>query len=120
MHGRFRVIALVLLASLSSTASANPRDSIPVTQAADPRVPAPRVGPHIAGATAGIRLASVRADTSVVALQRRSRDVSKPVAIMIVGGAAIILGSVVDGDAGELIVLGGVVALLYGLYQYLK
>ena len=107
---RFRFIAVLLLASIPSLASATPRDS----------VPAPKAGPRIDRMVTAFRLAAAPADTSAMALQRSRGDVSKPVAIMLVGGAAIVLGSVVDNDVGELIVIGGVVAVLYGLYQYLK
>jgi hypothetical protein len=107
---RLRVIAVLSLASIPSLASATPRDS----------VPAPQGGPRIERTATAFRNPSAPADTSAVALQRSRGDVSKPVAIMLVGGAAIVLGSVVDNDVGELIVIGGVVAVLYGLYQYLK
>ena len=107
---RLRVIAVLLLASIPSLASATPRDS----------VPAPKAGPRLDQTATAFRISPTPADTSAVALQRSRGDVSKPVAIMLVGGAAIVLGSVVDNEVGELIVIGGVVAVLYGLYQYLK
>ncbi len=46
---------------------------------------------------------------------RTSRDV----ALMIVGGAALILGSVIGDDAGAMLAVGGGVVGLVGLYQYL-
>ena len=39
---------------------------------------------------------------------------------MIVGGAAMLTGMVIDGDAGTLISVGGGVVFLWGLYQYLQ
>lgn len=54
-------------------------------------------------------------------LQARSNSVGKPAALMIVGGAAIILGAVViENDVGTLFAIGGAIALLYGLYLYLR
>ncbi|HCT58337.1 MAG TPA: hypothetical protein DGD08_14125 [Gemmatimonas aurantiaca] len=41
-------------------------------------------------------------------------------ALMIVGFAAMIVGAVVDGDAGTLIMVGGAGVGLYGLYHYLN
>ena len=41
-------------------------------------------------------------------------------ALMIVGGAAMLTGMVVDGDAGTLISVGGGVVFLWGLFQYLQ
>ena len=41
-------------------------------------------------------------------------------AMMIVGGAALVTGAIIGGDAGTLIMVGGAVIGLYGLYQYLQ
>jgi hypothetical protein len=41
-------------------------------------------------------------------------------ALMLVGGAAILTGIVVGGDAGHAISIGGAVVGLIGLYQYLQ
>jgi hypothetical protein len=48
-------------------------------------------------------------------VERTSTDV----ALMIVGGAALILGSVIGDDAGAMMMVGGGVVGLVGLYQYL-
>ena len=121
MFDRLHVVAAAVaavLVSVPAVASAAVRDSVPATSAPSAQESA---GPRMDKATTAFRVASRTVDTLSVPLQRRRGDVSKPVAIMLVGGAAIILGStVVDGDAGDLVVIGGVVALLYGLYQYLK
>lgn len=45
---------------------------------------------------------------------------SQSVALMIVGGAAMIVGSLIDGDSGTIIMVGGGVAGLIGLFQYLR
>lgn len=45
---------------------------------------------------------------------------SRSVALMVVGGAALIVGSIVDGDSGTIIMVGGAVIGLYGLWTYLK
>lgn len=49
-------------------------------------------------------------------VERTSRDV----ALMIVGGAALVLGAVIGDDAGALMMVGGGVVGLVGLYQYLR
>jgi hypothetical protein len=38
---------------------------------------------------------------------------------MIVGGAALVVGAVIGGDAGTLVMLGGAGIGLYGLYLFL-
>jgi hypothetical protein len=120
MNRRLRFIAVALLAGIPSIAAAQSPDTTRVN--ANDRVAPASAGPRLDATAIAFRVPSVAsADTSVTAmLQRRSRDVSKPVAIMIVGAAAIVLGSVVGNDVGDLIVIGGVVAVLYGLYEYLK
>ena len=42
------------------------------------------------------------------------------VALMIVGGAGLLVGSLIDGDSGTIIMVGGGVAGLFGLFQYLR
>jgi hypothetical protein len=88
--------------------------------------------PHVAAAfaaTSGPELAPMQSSTtpaleasvpSFVApplpgVERTSTDV----ALMIVGGAALILGSVIGDDAGAMMMVGGGVVGLVGLYQYL-
>ena len=41
-------------------------------------------------------------------------------ALMIVGGAGLIAGAIVGGKPGTIIMVGGAVVGLYGLYQYLQ
>jgi hypothetical protein len=65
--------------------------------AAQPSVPAPRLAP--ASSNAGL---------------------SQPQALMIVGGAAILVGAIVGNTAGDVFMVGGAVVGLYGLYKYLQ
>jgi len=45
---------------------------------------------------------------------------SQSVALMIVGGAGMIVGSLIDGDTGTIIMVGGAGVGLYGLFKYLR
>jgi hypothetical protein len=45
---------------------------------------------------------------------------SANVALMIVGGAALVLGAVIGGDEGTIIMIGGGGVGLLGLYRYLR
>jgi hypothetical protein len=45
---------------------------------------------------------------------------SNGVALMVVGGVAMIVGSAVGGNDGHLILVGGAIIGLVGLYQYLR
>ena len=51
-------------------------------------------------------------------LQNRSSN-RNAVALMIVGGAALVVGAVIGDDAGTLVMLGGAGIGLYGLYLFL-
>lgn len=50
----------------------------------------------------------------------RGSGVGQPEALMIVGGAAILVGAVIGGDAGDIFMVGGAVVGLVGLYKYLQ
>jgi hypothetical protein len=53
-------------------------------------------------------------------MQRRRQNMGQPVALMVVGGAAVVLGALIGDDVGTVFMIGGAVALLIGLYQYLN
>jgi hypothetical protein len=45
---------------------------------------------------------------------------SANVALMVVGGAALVIGSVIHGDTGTIVMVGGGVIGLIGLFRYLR
>jgi hypothetical protein len=51
---------------------------------------------------------------------RSGAGIGQPEAMMIVGGAAILVGAVIGGDAGDIFMVGGAVVGLVGLYKYLQ
>lgn len=57
-------------------------------------------------------------DAPVLLMMRE--PTSRSVALMIVGGAGVVVGSVVGGDSGRILVVGGAVVGLVGLWNYLK
>lgn len=76
--------------------------------------PAP-AGPTLEAASVGVR----HAPATDAAPARRS-GYGQPVALMVVGGAAVLVGLIIGGGAGTAIAIGGAVAGLVGLYQYLQ
>lgn len=50
----------------------------------------------------------------------RREKMGKDVALMIVGGVVLLIGAVVGGTAGDIIMIGGGVAGVIGLYRYLQ
>lgn len=74
-------------------------------------------GPRLETTVAGMTAAPADAAPMQV---RRTNSMGRPIALMVVGGAAVILGAVIGSDVGTLISVGGAVAFLYGLYLYLR
>jgi hypothetical protein len=108
MQARIRFMVLVFLGILFPAASRAQQSNDIATAG----------GPRVEMLSTAVGTADSRAESAL--LQRRSQSVGKPVALMIVGGAAIVLGAIMDNDVGVLFMVGGAVALLIGLYQYLK
>ncbi|HEX7937677.1 MAG TPA: hypothetical protein VF483_01725 [Gemmatimonadaceae bacterium] len=74
-------------------------------------------GPRLGATTTGIRHqvqpASELAHTQPI-------SVGKPVALMVVGGAAFVLGAVIGQEIGTLFMVGGAISFIIGLYQYIR
>lgn len=98
---------------VTATASSLGKQSAEVTQ------PAPRNGPTTSAATVGVQ----RAVHGSLVVAERSQDdinVGRNVALMVVGGAGIVVGSIVGGDGGTLIMVSSGVIGLVGLFRYLQ
>ena len=85
----------------------------PVSQ---PAVQTP-AGPTMDAATVAVKNASSELKAPAPAPGKYYDQGTK---LMIVGGAAILTGIVVGGDAGHAISIAGAVIGLYGLYKYLE
>jgi hypothetical protein len=100
----------------------------PVTQPAPAAQPAPAsteapaatpVGPSMDAATAGIH-AHVAADASTRAADHHGGGLGTGGALMIVGGAALIIGLIIGGGAGLVVAIAGAALGLYGLFLFLQ
>jgi len=69
--------------------------------------------------SASVAVKNVAAETKVAA-PAAGKYYDEGTKLMIVGGAAILTGIVVGGDAGHAISIVGAVVGLYGLYKYLQ
>lgn len=75
------------------------------------------------GPTADRAVAGIRVDAAVGASDAQApaaTRVGRNPAMMIVGGAALIVGAVIGGDAGTIVMVGGAVVGLVGLWNYLR
>ena len=125
VYGRF--FALAAFATLAVSAapvgaqSVSQNDSTPT-----PAVTATSSQPDSNSESRGPRLANARvaahAESAPIGappvIQNRSSN-RNAVALMAVGGAALVIGAVIGEDAGTLVMLGGAVVGLYGLYLFL-
>ena len=112
------VAVVPAVAGAQRSALAPAADSMPAASPA----PAPTqtsaqapVGPTMEAASVAVR----HAPAEEAAAPRRG-GYGQPVALMVVGGAAVLVGLIIGGGAGTAIAIGGAVAGLVGLYQYLQ
>jgi hypothetical protein len=109
-----RLVGLTLAAMLAGVAT----PAVATAQGAPARsepIAAP-VGPI--AAPVGISRVNVLPSSEATNLQDTMTD--RDVSWMIVGGAALLVGSMVEGDAGTLLMVGGAVIGLTGLFRYLR
>jgi hypothetical protein len=134
MHARFPSALTLALAGIALCVSA---PSAEAQQALASRTPtadvfAPRTTrtdstvtkTPAAGPTADAARVAVSEPTShelkVSAAAQRRAGLGQPVALMVVGGAALLTGLIIGDDAGTVIAVGGALVGLYGLYEYLQ
>lgn len=110
------VFVLVLVRAPASHAQSL-MDSSFVNYPAAPAAAVQNVGPTRASL-------SVAARTNIQPLTSPSAasgaGLNQPQALMIVGGAAILVGAIIGDTAGDVFMVGGAVVGLYGLYKYLQ
>ena len=112
------IIALALIPAIGSAQSARraPAAAFAVVPAAN-NVVIEKKGPTIESAAVGVRLAPANLDAAAArARARRSSGIGHAGALMVVGGGAMVAGSIMDGDPGTFFIVGGALVALYGLY----
>jgi hypothetical protein len=96
--------------------------ALPATSTAQQSSPLSSPGPTVQAAAIGFRMSHSKADasTGVTASPIISRHQGQDVALMAVGGAAMIVGALVGDTPGTIIIIGGAAMFLFGLYHYLE
>jgi hypothetical protein len=61
-----------------------------------------------------------RESLAPLSVNAKNANLGQSQALMVVGGAAIIVGAIIGDDPGTVIMVGGAIIGLYGLYQYLQ
>lgn len=111
-----RTLRNLSLAALVATATLIPAPARAQDQASAAPVSA-LIGPRVA--SAGVHFDRT-ASLAAPAPQDDMRNSGSNVAMMIVGGAALIVGLSVGGEGGQIIAVGGAVIGLIGLFRYLR
>lgn len=119
---RFFCRSLALTVALVLAATATPAHAQFVQEPVVASEAATAAGPTLDGATAGVRSApTIESRTSLeAALKQDEPRMGRNVALMIVGGAALITGLIIGDDAGAVIAVSGAIIGLYGLYNFVK
>ena len=76
-------------------------------------------GPTMSANEVGIRRAAPAKTIAAPAAEQRL-GAGRNVAMLVVGGAALIIGAIIGGTPGVLIAVGGAVIGLYGLYNFVQ
>jgi len=114
MFARLRVVVLALSVAVTAPALADAQQTKSARSV-------PAAGPRLELTATAMRQRPQAIDSAAAAtLAARRRSMGQPIALMVVGGAAIVIGAVIGGDAGTIFMIGGAVAGLIGLYQYLQ
>jgi hypothetical protein len=100
---------------ITSSASMTPNATM------TPNVAVPSAGPTTAASTVGIRApVAQRSNAGAAAAADPSLGAGQNVALMVVGGAALIIGAAIGDTAGVLLAIGGAIVFLYGLYNFVQ
>jgi len=111
------VAGLVLFAARPTQAQALAPRTPPADVAAAKK---PASGPTMASASVAVRPVEAKELQLNAAAAPKRAGYGQPVALMVVGGGALLTGLIIGGDAGTVIAIGGTVMGLYGLYEYLQ
>ena len=106
------VVPLTLIDSATATAAQA------ATDASDASTPIGVRGPGVASARVAAHAIHSSRNAAPPVIQNRKSS-KNSVALMIVGGVALVVGAVIGDDAGTLVMLGGAGIGLYGLYMFL-
>ena len=110
-------VALIAAAAGSTTAAAQGTQASatpPADTVLNLGTSTPQSGPRMQ--VTGMRRNAANSATAA----QRPVSMGRPMALMVVGGAALVLGALIGGSVGDLFMLGGAVSFLIGLYEYIR
>jgi hypothetical protein len=111
----------VIAQSVTSSAVGIPSSAARTPNATTtPNVAVPSAGPTNAASTVGIRAPVAQRSNANAAAADPHLGAGQNVALMVVGGAALIIGAAIGETAGVLLAIGGAAVFLYGLYNFIQ
>ena len=112
--------AQIALQATPDTNAVVAADSTPAPATVTERTPAPSAvaGPTLAGMRAGVHARETSRPAQPTMAMRGNLGQDR--ALMVVGVAALITGAIIGGTPGTVIMVGGAVVGLLGLYDYLQ
>ncbi len=113
----FAIAALFMLGSVAPLWAQNPS---PSTAAEAVQLPAAAAGPTLAAVSTAARMHAQSDSLIMSPAARGNAGLGQAKAMMVVGVAALLAGAVIGGTPGTVIMIGGAVVGLVGLYDYLQ
>ncbi|MGA9838139.1 MAG: hypothetical protein WBQ26_12545 [Gemmatimonadaceae bacterium] len=83
-------------------------------------IPSATVGPVLRSSAVGVRPSRQNVPLAQTGALVPADDRTQSRAMMIVGGAALIVGALIGGSPGTIVMVGGAVVGLFGLYNYFQ
>lgn len=123
-RARFVLFALLVAAAapLHAQGIASTSPALPLSVSATPAVTAPSDATAPLGPSMSAQRAAAHTTESSAPLRAMPQNagLGQSRAMMIVGAAALVTGAIIGGTPGTLIMVGGGVVGLVGLYEYLQ
>jgi hypothetical protein len=110
----------VVAQSATTSAAATTSNAVTTPNATTPSVATQSAGPTTAASAVGIRAPVAERSNSKAAAADPHLGAGQNVALMVVGGAALIIGAAIGDTAGILLGVAGAVVFLYGLYNFVQ
>lgn len=112
------ITGLIVLATTSPASLAIAQAPAPAPRTAPSTYVEKSAGPTIAASKVGVSRSATKA--AAPAASEARLGAGRNVALMVVGGAALIIGAVIGGTAGVLIAVAGAAIGLFGLYYFVQ
>jgi len=118
--GAALMFAAPAVAQTGASANADPQPAVSAVQVVTAPAPAVSLAPTRENVALRHGVTPVTAPAASMVPLPAEDSQSTNVALMIVGGAALVVGSVIHGDTGTIVMVGGGVIGLIGLFRYLR